>query len=502
MNVEANRLKTFRTWPSDAIVSPNRIAKAGFFYKTPPQTVECFACHKQITNWTYGDQVMSKHKLLDPLCPFVLNPSTSGNVPMSNLDLSGPSSSNSDTTSQFFNSEENRLRSFENWPVPEIVSPQSLARAGFFYLGEGDSTKCAYCKGTVRAWVPGDDPDREHQRHFPNCQFVINVINPRLGASTSSSDNDNKDSFPNLNIMSNNNLDELGVQTYKGPKKAEYATAEARLRTFSTWPSELIQTPSILSQAGFYYEGMGDQVRCFHCDGGLRHWDPTDDPWTEHARWFPNCSFVKLVKGQEFIASCCIEQPNSSNEGGHSERNPTRNRRKEITARDIEEHMKSEVVATVLSLGLSLESVKRAVKEKLEQTGEGYQNPDALVEAAFGLLDQDDDLSDIECEIPNRPENTLSTMINELSNSNNTSSRSDLTSANEKEVEKNKPVSLEEENRLLKEARLCKICMDGEVGIVFLPCGHLATCVNCAPNLADCPVCRSAIKATVRTFLS
>lgn len=63
-------------------------------------------------------------------------------------------------------------------------------------------------------------------------------------------------------------------------------------------------------------------------------------------------------------------------------------------------------------------------------------------------------------------------------------------------------LSLEEENRLLKEARLCKICMDNEVGIVFLPCGHLATCVNCAPNLQDCPVCRSSIKATVRTFLS
>ncbi|KAE8750036.1 hypothetical protein FOCC_FOCC003160 [Frankliniella occidentalis] len=63
-------------------------------------------------------------------------------------------------------------------------------------------------------------------------------------------------------------------------------------------------------------------------------------------------------------------------------------------------------------------------------------------------------------------------------------------------------ISLEEENRRLKEARQCKICMDSEACVVFLPCGHLVTCVNCAPSLSDCPICRQAIKATVRTFLS
>merc|ERR1719244_790460 len=62
--------------------------------------------------------------------------------------------------------------------------------------------------------------------------------------------------------------------------------------------------------------------------------------------------------------------------------------------------------------------------------------------------------------------------------------------------------SLQDENARLKEQRTCKICMDGEVGVVFLPCGHLCCCVNCAPSLKDCPVCRSTIQGTVRTFLS
>lgn len=62
--------------------------------------------------------------------------------------------------------------------------------------------------------------------------------------------------------------------------------------------------------------------------------------------------------------------------------------------------------------------------------------------------------------------------------------------------------SLELENARLKEQRTCKVCMDTEVGVVFLPCGHLICCVNCAPSLKDCAVCRTPIQGTVRTFMS
>lgn len=33
--------------------------------------------------------------------------------------------------------------------------------------------------------------------------------------------------------------------------------------------------------------GEGDRVKCFHCGGGLSDWKPSEDPWEEHARWFP-----------------------------------------------------------------------------------------------------------------------------------------------------------------------------------------------------------------------
>ena len=63
-------------------------------------------------------------------------------------------------------------------------------------------------------------------------------------------------------------------------------------------------------------------------------------------------------------------------------------------------------------------------------------------------------------------------------------------------------VDLELENRRLKDQRTCKICMDREIGVVFLTCGHLISCVQCAPALKDCPLCRQPIVGTVKTYMS
>lgn len=390
MNVEENRLQTFNDWPSDAVVSPSRIAKAGFFYTKNNLTVECFSCRICISDWNYGDQVMARHRQLSPHCAFVLNPTTSDNVPiisptnndvivqedMTNEQTRLSTFSNwpftnivkpetlakagfyylkqrdltkcaychgivgawqkedipdvehqryfptcsyvlsdilprilenhpngdgdNETNTDILKLEQVRLSTFTNWPKSNIVTPQKLVKAGFYYTGKNDTTKCVYCAGEAVNWTQGDDPDLEHKRLFPNCPYVRNTIIPRLLAADATSAL-NTDTFHNFNIVSSDNLNELGIQTFESPKKPNLCSLESRLRTFTQWPEDLIQTPDILAQAGFYYGGTGDLVRCFHCDGGLQHWDPTDDPWVEHAKWFPSCSFLKLVKGEEFI---------------------------------------------------------------------------------------------------------------------------------------------------------------------------------------------------------
>ena len=51
----------------------------------------------------------------------------------------------------------------------------------------------------------------------------------------------------------------------------------------------------------FIYLGVGDSVRCYFCGGGLRNWERGDIPMEEHAKWYPYCPHVLLVKGKEYI---------------------------------------------------------------------------------------------------------------------------------------------------------------------------------------------------------
>ena len=62
------------------------------------------------------------------------------------------------------------------------------------------------------------------------------------------------------------------------------------------------------------------------------------------------------------------------------------------------------------------------------------------------------------------------------------------------------PVQLE--NEKLKDQKLCKICMDRELSITFLPCAHLASCEECSKSLFECPICRMPIQDTVKVFWS
>lgn len=179
--------------------------------------------------------------------------------------------------------------------------------------------------------------------------------------------------------------------------------------------------------------------------------------------------------------------------------------RKEITDRELRTYMVSAPVLAALDVGLSVGRIKQALREKLERTGTGFTSADALIEATLNLQREEDDSS---TEGESQLSRTMVRMMGEMLEAEQTSSRKKRETVSEKSEEVpnaakvSTALSLEEENRVLKEARLCKICMDNEVGIVFLPCGHLATCVNCAPSLQICPVCRELIKATVRTFLS
>jgi len=75
-------------------------------------------------------------------------------------------------------SESVRLSTFHDWPesAGRIVDPRDLAAKGFFYTGHADRVQCAFCRGCLRNWKPGDSPADEHRRHFHDCPLMRGAV--------------------------------------------------------------------------------------------------------------------------------------------------------------------------------------------------------------------------------------------------------------------------------------------------------------------------------------
>jgi len=63
---------------------------------------------------------------------------------------------------------------------------------------------------------------------------------------------------------------------------------------------------------------------------------------------------------------------------------------------------------------------------------------------------------------------------------------------------------LREVERETQEKISCKLCMEDDISVVFLPCGHLCCCSSCAnlPAVKNCPICREEIGSKIRVFQS
>lgn len=186
--------------------------------------------------------------------------------------------------------EQDRLDSFHSWTLT-IITPAELAKAGFYYLGQGDQVACFSCGGQVcitvvciktqvligidkriiasqsiptcsdiqvrsqqqllclslqlSNWEPGDRAVSEHQRHYPNCRFVWG---------------DRADNVPLAGAASGGVSSQLSAaaSTLINVSNPAMQQSDERLLTFVNWPSRIPVRPDQLAKAGFYYVGKDD----------------------------------------------------------------------------------------------------------------------------------------------------------------------------------------------------------------------------------------------------
>ncbi|KAI6073953.1 Baculoviral IAP repeat-containing protein 7 isoform X1 [Aix galericulata] len=363
---------------------------------------------------------------------------------------------------QLFNSsmrdKARRLRTFSQWPESSPVLALDLAEAGFYFVGPGDHVQCFCCGGILKDWKAGDRPMVEHVKFFPLCKLVYHetVQNQQLLPLQGIFDCVDGQFLSLLQWV-----DTEEVAMPDPPAHPEMVTEEMRLSTFQNWPQNSEMRPEQLARAGFFYTGQGDAVRCFYCNGSLRNWAVGNDPWREHAKWHPRCEFLLGSRGREFVntvqesfASARPPLPSPAFFGEVSAHCFT-DRRRNWRLLSFPSQDQLSIAHNVLEMGFDLLWVLSLVENKYALAGTYYLSESGQVSDRLRL---------------DREQNSA------------------------KESREAAPLSTEEQLRRLQDERTCKVCMERVVSVVFVPCGHLVACGECALNLRVCPICREVIR--------
>ena len=312
-----------------------------------------------------------------------------------------------------------RLATYENFPASSPMSKEELAWAGFVYTGESDRVKCEFCHIQFHEWQGTDVAFTEHARSSPTCPFVV----PR---SQSAVNNDMR---------------------FLYDRRVSYNIPQ------TPWPHTMATAPSptVLADAGFYYTGLQDRVRCFHCGLVLHSWEPTGMPYHAHARFSPRCPYMIVEKGIDWILNI------------------------------------AGVPRSAMVFSESASDNEDSINDTQMGSNPGMQESQ---ENAFGsesdLLDSDP-ISDTEF----RP---ISPLIMQTGLSGRPPEEFDIN------VDELSADQIKEKLEGMISEHRCKVCLTNKCTVVFLPCLHLATCSDCARVLPDCPICRKPSADVIEIF--
>ncbi|CAC5393826.1 BIRC7_8 [Mytilus coruscus] len=523
MEYEGTRLSTFATFPNIPGVYATKLAGAGFYYLEKDDEVICFKCKIIHKNWKPYDSPIKIHQQISPLCDFIKHIGSkymehsqhisegtvsngtcdisyvgtecnkklhdknklpvNGNDPRQSLNMHNGGTETQRIQTNTINQNSNNFR----WNVSNTYGARIQTNPVEINQSLNNTTDN----------VSNTDITRTETNQIPNDYSTndVNSLNhiPKTGLETSNRNastpnHQSSGQITTTDITSKAPVEQLMMGIcVENPKYPKYAIRVSRLDSFKYWPTYLTQSPDEMATAGFFFTGSEDHCRCFFCGGGLKNWEPGDEPWVEHARWYHNCAFLRSCKGDRFIEDV---QTNKYMPAEIVEKNKLPSSEKPLG-----EFKNIPAVRSVTEFGYDEKLVKEAY-DTLQRARKPDITSTGLLEAIFRLEENSKHTKDNSNGNQQQLENSQSGNVSAKSIAKQVTN--ETTSDPEPELSMR---SLEEENQNLKDQQTCKICLDEPITIVFLPCGHLAACGSCAPALRRCPICRAFIKGTVKAIM-
>nr|BDT62952.1 MAG: baculoviral IAP repeat-containing protein [Trachysalambria curvirostris majanivirus] len=302
--------------------------------------------------------------------------------------------------------EENRLATFIGWPL-EWLQPSDLAADGFYYLGKKDYCICVFCRKVFSKWKKTENFKDVHFQYSRGCKFINGYAVGDIPIKFSKIINKYKDNGNNFDdkdvygpgdtsiynsITPKKNEDNVNLSLLESIKKKKiikhtpakypvYTSYESRLNSLNNW--KFNQSKEDLANAGFFYYGLNDHVRCYACGGGIRNWEAHDNPWELHATFNINCPHVQLTYDKDIIKKVELERLKPSSSVGPIS----------MTDADLDVLMDLDYIRKAKEVGFIVYDIRIALKEHIEQTGRPFNSYGECVENIRYIRDREEELS-------------------------------------------------------------------------------------------------------------
>lgn len=277
-----------------------------------------------------------------------------------------------------------------------------------------------------------------------------------------------------------------------------------RLKTFKTWPLQWLDK-TILAKTGMFYLGDGDKTQCYFCEVIIGKWELEDDPIQEHLRWSPNCPLLRRCQtNNEPLCHTAMNEILPPAKPSTYD-TPPAEPAKWKTPSSADYSIKAVRLRT-------FDEWPRSMKQKPEQLAEagfyykGVGDSVICFSCMCGLKDWEDDDDPWEqhalwmghhCEYVKhiKGEQYIKRVLKKFENLPNKNM-----DTKEQEEKENVTTEQDKDQELEMDSKLCKICYDNVCNTVYIPCGHVMSCTECAFKAKECPLCRASVERTVRLY--
>ncbi|BFZ25247.1 hypothetical protein BsWGS_28286 [Bradybaena similaris] len=566
MNFEEFRLSSFDliNFPKDDSSFVTNLAKSGFYFVSPTVQIICFGCgnkyeRSQDSSASSADSFhhpqCTRHESNKPLDQSIqgLNPDALAEYFIQNGSLT-PYLCSKILPSVADSSEEFTPKNVAKaGPVSDLQLATNDYSSGYESGGfqQVESEREAH-PDTQRSANDSNTGDVEEQSEPDRSHLILTSATRcpvRFGSALSRYAEVRGDATAEGGAVGGIPILNLDSASYP-----QFSTEAVRRKSFTVWNPRHSHKPDDLAAAGFFYAGYSDCVRCFYCGLGLKFWRPEDIPAYQHARYRPHCQFNRLYKGQDYIDR--VQQEQRSEQGAtdivetqtaptdmvevrtaptHPQDSVQTICTSQVTSGPQElDFLNSEAARRALNDGWDRDQVIQAVRHIFSVYGEGCLEPELLTDILIHFSTQEVPSQNLLSDASvGSNDSGINTAVPQLTNSSPgsailanaltvpddgqdrqvvtqripdvaTPAGTSVSMQPQARVPNRQDIltSVEREHTLLEERVTCRLCRSKAVGCIYLPCGHVIACQECADNATHCVVCSKAIIGTANIFLA